>query len=223
MQLNLYKNCFELKSLRCVLFSLFLVMQEFTILSALEKSAENRSSIVFKEQENAPNPSQQEAINIMFRTNLGDVVVQLYPEEAPLTCENFLKHLEKNTYNDATFYRVISGFVIQGGIETGGINALGKSITPVRNESSPSLKNVRGSIAMARTQNIDSATTEFFINLADNPHLDATTHENHNGYTVFGKVVSGMQVVDAIAQSKTDRSDRPTVPVKIESIARLSK
>lgn len=157
--------------------------------------------------------------HVSIRTNVGTIRVSLFEEDAPKTCENFLSHIEKNTYQEASFYRVISGFVIQAGIESGGINALGKTITAVRNESTPKRKNLRGTIAMARTNNIDSATTEFFINLVDNPHLDATNYENHNGYTVFGEVISGMHVVDAIASSKTSRSDRPLVAVVIEQIA----
>lgn len=214
MQISLSQAFYDCNAFRVLALSFALIAQP---LGAFEKE-----EIAAKGNLVQQNSEIKQEKRVSIKTNLGEIEVCLFEEDAPKTCENFCAHIEQGTYSDASFYRVISGFVIQGGIEPGGVNTKGKNIVPVRNESTPKRKNVRGTIAMARTNNIDSATTEFFINLVDNPHLDATNHENHNGYTVFGDVTKGMHVVDAIAASKTSRSDRPIVAVKIESIELVS-
>jgi cyclophilin family peptidyl-prolyl cis-trans isomerase len=130
---------------------------------------------------------------------------ELYPEHAPISVENFIDLVKSGFYDGLCFHRVIPGFMIQGGgfdedfvqKETRG---------PIRNEAANQVKNLRGTLAMARTQIVDSATCQFFINLVDNDFLDfrAPTMQ-HYGYCVFGKVVSGMEAVDAIAKVKTGR------------------
>lgn len=153
-----------------------------------------------------------------METTLGIVEIELYPLEAPLTCANFVHHVEAGTYHqEASFYRVIDQFVIQGGVDGAHPGRSAKHKTVV-NESTPSRRNIRGALAMARCNNVDSATTEFYINHKDNPQLDARTHDLHNGYTVFGRVTKGMEVVDRIAKAPTDLRDCPLEPIQIIDI-----
>ena len=140
---------------------------------------------------------------VEIKTNFGAVTVELYPEKAPKTVENFLQYVKSGFYKDAIFHRVIPGFMIQGG---GFSKAMEQKPTrdPVGIESNNGLKNDTGTIAMARTQNPNSATAQFFINLSDNAFLNfsAPTVRGY-GYTVFGKVVKGMDVVEKIAKLPT--------------------
>lgn len=132
---------------------------------------------------------------VTMKTTMGDMVIELYPASAPLTVDNFLQYVNDSFYNGLIFHRVISNFVIQGG----GFNtqlAQAPTRSPIKLEAPNGLSNVRGTIAMARTNVRDSATSQFFINVVDNPFLDAST--GVDGYAVFGKVVSGMSVADAI-------------------------
>ncbi|MBQ7208646.1 MAG: peptidyl-prolyl cis-trans isomerase [Lentisphaeria bacterium] len=142
---------------------------------------------------------------ITLKTNFGDIVIELFEKEAPLTTKNFLKYVESGFYRETLFHRVIPGFMIQGG---GMDRAFNQKPTgaPVKNEAANQLSNKRGTVAMARTSVVDSATSQFFINLVDNDFLDfrAPTPQ-HYGYCVFGKVVSGMDVVDKIAGVATGR------------------
>lgn len=140
---------------------------------------------------------------VLLETSSGDILVELFADKAPATVENFLHYVDDNFYANTIFHRVIPGFMIQGG----GLGArMDEKPTrePVRNEADNGLKNVRGSIAMARTQEPHSASAQFFINLVDNDFLDhrAPTPEGW-GYCVFGRVVDGMDVVDKIAKVKT--------------------
>jgi len=134
---------------------------------------------------------------VRLKTSLGDIVIELNAAKAPVTVENFLGYVKKKHYDGTVFHRVMNGFMIQGGGFAPADAALvekpaGKSIT---NEGQNGLKNVRGSIAMARTPDPNSAKAQFFINVADNTMLD---YPNGGGYAVFGKVVEGMEVVDKI-------------------------
>lgn len=163
---------------------------------------------------------------VEFKTNQGSFIVELYPEKAPATVANFLKYVEDGFYKSTIFHRVINGFMIQGG---GFERDLFQKPTraPVKNEAANGLKNETGTIAMARTQDPNSATAQFFINLADNAFLDHTGPQPDKiGYCVFGKVVSGMDVVKKIAVIPTGRvanfSDVPTKAIKIKS-AKLLK
>ncbi|MFO0960124.1 MAG: peptidylprolyl isomerase [Isosphaeraceae bacterium] len=160
-----------------------------------------------------PGTSAQGKPQVELDTSEGKIVIELDPEKAPKTVDNFLKYVDKGHYNDTVFHRVISGFMIQGG---GFDSKLEEKNTeaPVVNESkakNPSaLGNKRGTIAMARTSDPDSATAQFFINHADNPNLDSFG----GGYTVFGTVVSGMDVVDKIAATKTGVKPLAMLPDK---------
>ncbi len=165
------------------------------------------------------------ATQVEFETNQGNFVVELYPEKAPETVANFLKYVDDGFYKSTIFHRVINGFMIQGG---GFERDLFQKPTraPVKNEAANGLKNEKGTIAMARTQDPNSATAQFFINLADNAFLDYTGPQPDKiGYCVFGKVVSGMDTVKKIAVVPTGRvsrfSDVPTKAIKIKSAKRL--
>lgn len=158
---------------------------------------------------------------IVLETNKGRIVAELDRENAPKTVENILFHVEAGYYDGLTFHRVIPGFMIQGG---GFLPDMGESQSPrpdIENEADNGLKNVRGSLAMARTSEPHSASTQFFINLVDNSFLDFTAPTREGwGYTVFGRVVEGMNVVDAIAEVPTHtvgrNSDVPVEAVIIE-------
>ena len=149
---------------------------------------------------------------VIITTSQGDITLRLFADEAPVTVENFLNYVDSGHYRGTIFHRVISGFMIQGGGFTA--NLVQKSTNaPIRNESDNGLSNRRGTIAMARTSNPDSATSQFYINHADNPTLDATP--NRAGYAVFGEVVDGMAVVDAIAAVRTSYgSHHQNVPLE---------
>ncbi len=155
-------------------------------------------------------------------TSKGPFVLQLRPDAAPKTVENFLEYVRDGFYDNTVFHRVIPGFMIQGG---GFTNDLTRKPTqdPIVNEAKPTLKNLRGSIAMARTSAPDSATSQFFINVVNNGFLDAGVRGA--GYAVFGKVTEGMGVVDAIAGVDTKNArgmaDVPVDPVIIESVSVL--
>lgn len=149
---------------------------------------------------------------VELKTNMGTIVLELYPDRAPETVKNFQQYVESGHYNGTVFHRVIPGFMIQGG----GFTAdFGQKSTrePIRNEANNGLKNAVGTIAMARTSDPHSATAQFFINVVDNPALDY--REGNFGYAVFGKVVSGMDVVQSIATVPTaTRPPHQNVPVK---------
>lgn len=156
---------------------------------------------------------------ITISTNCGNIVVELLDQSAPITCENFRQYIADGFFDGTIFHRIIPNFMIQGG----GFDAdMSQKDTrdPIRNEADNGQKNLRGTLAMARTQVVDSATAQFFINLRDNNFL------NHGGrdfgYTVFGKVTAGMDIVDAIANVPTSNhaghSDVPVEPVVIESV-----
>ena len=140
--------------------------------------------------------------SVRFVTSEGAFVVRLRPDVAPETVENFLSYVDEGFYADTLFHRVISGFMIQGG---GFDKTMSRKTTnsPITNEASETLPNLRGTIAMARTSNPDSATSQFFINVADNDFLNAGVRGP--GYAVFGKVTEGMGVIDRIARVETGR------------------
>lgn len=152
---------------------------------------------------------------ITLKTNFGDISIELFEKEAPITAENFIKYVKAGFYKDTLFHRVIPGFMIQGGgMDTDFIQK--KTNAPIKNEAANQISNKRGTIAMARTGVVDSATSQFFINLVDNDFLDfkAPTPQ-YFGYCVFGKVTAGMDVVDAIAKVATGtRGMHRDVPVE---------
>lgn len=163
---------------------------------------------------------------VELKTNRGIIVLELLPEKAPRSVANFLQYVKDGHYNGTIFHRVIDGFMIQGG---GFDPQFHQKITrpPIQNEADNGLKNSVGTVAMARTANPHSATAQFFINIANNGFLDFRSRTDQGyGYTVFGRVRSGMNVVNAIAKSKTGNmgpyQDVPTDPILIESATLLS-
>ncbi|MBR7103816.1 MAG: peptidyl-prolyl cis-trans isomerase [Lentisphaeria bacterium] len=152
---------------------------------------------------------------ITLKTNFGDISIELFEKEAPITAKNFIEYVKAGFYKDTLFHRVIPGFMIQGGgMDTDFIQK--KTNAPIKNEAANQISNKRGTIAMARTGVVDSATSQFFINLVDNDFLDfkAPTPQ-YFGYCVFGKVTAGMDVVDAIAKVATGtRGMHRDVPVE---------
>ncbi len=155
---------------------------------------------------------------VVITTSLGAITVELDPEHAPITVENFLGYVRDGFYDGTVFHRVIKDFMIQGGGMTPDLSQKGTK-PPIKNEAANGLGNVRGSIAMARTGVVDSATSQFFINVVDNAFLDHRSPDPAGyGYAVFGRVTDGMDVVDAIRVVKTGGQDVPVEPVVIESI-----
>ena len=155
---------------------------------------------------------------ITISTNHGDIVIELFEETAPISCENFRQYVNDGFFDGTIFHRVIPNFMIQGG---GFMPDMSQKETrdPIKNEADNGENNARGTLAMARTQVVDSATAQFFINLRDNNFLD---HGGRDfGYAVFGKVTEGMDIVDAIAVVPTNNnaghSDVPVDPIIIES------
>ena len=144
-----------------------------------------------------------ETPRVVLETNHGNIILELYPDEAPQSVENFLAYVDEGYYGGTIFHRVIDGFMIQGG---GFTEDMAKKATKngVPNEADNGLENSRGTVALARTADPHSATSQFFINTVDNAALDHTDKTSRGwGYTVFGKVVDGMDVVDAIAKAPT--------------------
>jgi peptidyl-prolyl cis-trans isomerase A (cyclophilin A) len=150
---------------------------------------------------------------VSLETSMGTIVIELDRQAAPVTAKNFLEYVEAGFYDGTIFHRVISGFMIQGGGLTADLKKK-NTRSPIVNEARNSPSNTRGTIAMARTNDPNSATSQFFINHKDNAPLDYVDRA-HPGYAVFGKVTQGMDVVDAIASVKTTtRSGMQNVPVE---------
>lgn len=190
------------------------------------------SAAVFAGQDPNTPPGKEKPANpvVKIATTKGEIMVELYADKAPITVENFLKYTKEGLYNGKIFHRVMKGFMIQGGgITTEMVNKIPKP--PIKNESYNKLRNERGTLAMARTNDPDSATNQFFINHVNNKSLDFDGPYKP-GYAVFGKVIKGMEVVDAIAAVKTKNSQYydekykrnvscqnvPVEPIVIESV-----
>jgi cyclophilin family peptidyl-prolyl cis-trans isomerase len=168
---------------------------------------------------------------VLMKTSDGDIVIELYAEKSPVTVENFLSYVDAGYYDGTVFHRVISNFMIQGG---GFTTEMKEKPTrdPIVNESSNKLHNTRGTLAMARTSDPNSATAQFFINQRSNLRLDWTP--GNEGYAVFGEVVEGMQVVDIIALTETGAAsvetsrgpavfqDVPVKPIVVLSMSRMA-
>ena len=164
-------------------------------------------------------------VKVKMETSYGEIILELNQEKAPITVKNFLKYTDNKFYEGTIFHRVINNFMIQGG---GLTSDMKKKVTlsEIKNEADNGLKNEVGTIAMARTNIVDSATSQFFINVKDNNFLN---HRGKNprdyGYTVFGKVVKGMTVVNRIkaaaTTSKDGRQNVPTEPILIKKVTRL--
>jgi len=169
--------------------------------------------------------AQAEQVKVLMKTSKGDMEIALDADRAPKTVANFLRYVDEGFYDGTLFHRVISGFMIQGG---GYTVEMKKKPThaPVENEAKNGLKNERGTIAMARTSDPHSATSQFFINHRDNPSLDYPSFDGW-GYAVFGRVTRGLEVLDAIAAVPTGvrngMRDVPLEPVVIEFVKRIEE
>jgi len=152
---------------------------------------------------------------IKLHTNYGDITLELDSEKAPITVQNFIDYVNSGNYDNTIFHRVIDGFMIQGGgFEPGLVQK--QTRAPIRNEAANGLKNDKYTVAMARTSDVDSATAQFFINVADNDFLNHSSPTPQGfGYCVFGKVVEGMDVVDKIKKVRTgNRGGHQNVPLE---------
>jgi len=159
---------------------------------------------------------------ILFETTLGDFKIEFFDKEAPLSTANFLKYVDSGFFNGTIFHRIVPGFVIQGGGFTEDMSQK-KTEAPIKNEADNGLKNSRGTLSMARTNDINSATSQFFVNLKDNDFLD---HSRGNfGYAVFARVTHGMDVVDKIAAVETGRKrgfdDVPVEAVIMKTVRKV--
>jgi len=159
----------------------------------------------------------------MIHTSMGDIQLELYADKAPISVENFIKYAKNGFYDGTIFHRVIGGFMIQGGGFTSDMQKK-ETGAPIQNEAGNGLSNMRGTVAMARTNDPHSATAQFFINVQNNTNLDYTggTNSRNWGYAVFARVISGMEVVDEIRFVATETqgrfSDVPVEPVTIDSV-----
>jgi peptidyl-prolyl cis-trans isomerase A (cyclophilin A) len=160
-----------------------------------------------------------------FVTSIGNVDMELYDTQAPITVKNFLNYVDSGFFNLTIFHRVVPGFVVQGGGLTADMQEKQMG-PPIKNEAGNGLKNIRGTLSMARTSEVDSATSEFFINLVDNARLD---HKDETpakfGYAVFGKVTEGMDVIDSMQKVEThtvgDYKNVPVTPIVVQSVTRV--
>ena len=159
---------------------------------------------------------------VLFKTSLGEFTIELEPKDAPISVENFLRYVDDGFFDGTIFHRIVPGFVIQGGGLTSEFDNK-ETRAPIKNEAANGLRNLRGTLSMARTNAVDSATSQFFVNLKDNAFLD---HKPGNfGYAVFGRVTKGMDVIDQIAKVRTGKrkgyDDAPLESVTIESARRV--
>jgi len=172
-----------------------------------------------KKNEKETKKTKMEMKMVKLKTSMGDIVIELNEQAAPVTVKNFLRYMEEGFYDGLIFHRVIQNFMIQGGGFTTQMKRK-ETHQPITNEAANGLKNDRGTISMARTNNPHSATSQFFINHKDNDPLNYIEQVNP-GYAVFGKVIEGMDVVDKIAAVKTTiqmgMRDVPAEPVVIQS------
>jgi peptidyl-prolyl cis-trans isomerase A (cyclophilin A) len=160
---------------------------------------------------------------IRFETTLGDFTIEFHEKEAPISVANFLRYIDEGFFDGSIFHRIVPGFVIQGGGFTEDMTQK-RTHPSIKNEADNGLKNDRGTLSMARTSDVNSATSQFFVNLKDNEFLD---HKKGNfGYAVFARVTEGMDVVDKIAAVETGRrrgfDDVPVQPVIMKSVRRIA-
>jgi cyclophilin family peptidyl-prolyl cis-trans isomerase len=166
--------------------------------------------------------SKDDTTKVVISTHLGDITVLLYEKESPISVKNFLAYADTGFYGGLIFHRVIPGFMVQGGGFTKNMMKRQPVFPPIKNESDNRVRNDRGTLAMARTQDPHSATSQFFINVVDNARLDISAQGW--GYAVFGKVIDGMEIIDKIAATKTQTvggfNDVPVEPIIIVSVKR---
>ncbi len=206
------------KRLICAL-ALFVPVAAFAAAPAAKPAP--KSAEPAKTGDVAPAPAANP--KVLLHTSMCDITLELYPDKAPKTVENFLQYVKDGFYDGTVFHRVINNFMVQGGGWTKDLQRK-RTRAPVRNEANNGLSNLRGTVAMARTADPNSAAAEFFVNVVDNKRLDYIADTNGTvswGYTVFGKVVDGMDVVDKIKAVETGPqgpfvSDVPKTPIVIE-------
>lgn len=209
------------RNLKFTLAFLMTIVQALLIGGCSSGCASNETRLEEKEGETRMTATATHPIVVM-ETSLGSIEIELFQDKAPISVENFLKYAASGHYEGTIFHRVIPDFMIQGG----GFSADMREKTtgqPIKNEAGNGLSNKRGTLAMARTMIVDSATAQFFINVKDNPFLDQRDKTpNGFGYAVFGEVKSGMDVVDAIKKVRTASrppyDDVPVEPVVIKSV-----
>lgn len=174
-----------------------------------------------------PKAAKSQNPTVLIKTNLGDITVELYADKAPISVENFLQYVKEGRYDHTIFHRVIPGFMIQGGGFTKDMQQK-TTLAAIQNEADNGLLNEKGTLAMARTSEPNSATGQFFINTANNPFLNFRSKKpSEYGYCVFGKVISGMDVVEKIEKTKTSskgpHENVPVTPVEILEAKLVSK
>lgn len=199
-------------------------MKEISILAVLSIALSLVAMMSFGSA-GAQDKAQENPIVVM-KTSMGDITIELYPDKAPLSVKNFLNYVDTKFYEGLIFHRVMSNFMIQGGGFTPDM-VRKEGGAPIQNEADNKLSNERGTIAMARTSDPHSATSQFFINVKDNKALDFTAKSPQGwGYAVYGKVIDGMDVVDAIRQVKTTtkagNENVPVDPIVIKKVYRLA-
>ncbi len=199
-----------------------------TILPLMVVLAAILSMVLFPLFKGNQSMNEETAVNpqVLLETSMGNITIQLDTENAPTTSANFLAYVDDGYFVETIFHRVIPNFMIQGGGITADMKDKPNKRAPIQNEANNSLKNDRGTLAMARTGDPHSATAQFFINLADNAFLNYSSETMQGwGYAVFGKVTDGMDVVDAIAGvntgSKGGHQDVPLETITITGVSRL--
>ncbi len=154
--------------------------------------------------ETKPAAAAAKTTDVIFETSSGNFTIRVNAEKAPVSAENFLKYVDEGFYNGLVFHRVINGFMVQGGGFTPDMKQKQPTRGAIKNEGDNGLKNLRGTVAMARTSEVNSATSQFFVNVVDNPRLDFTSADARGyGYAVFGEVIAGMDTVDKIKAEQT--------------------
>ena len=198
---------------KSLIYKMVTITAVFAAMTLLFTAGGEKEKVVPKEPQAPKTPQVKESLKVKLQTTKGDIIFELNESKAPVTVKNFLAYTNEGFFDGTIFHRVISGFMIQGGGFTPDMTKK-QTKPPIVNEASNGLKNDRGTIAMARTNNPNSATSQFFINHKNNSNLNYIAGRSP-GYAVFGKVVEGMDIVDAIAAVKTMRKrGKDNVPVE---------
>ena len=213
-KINLLFKAKSVKNYNTLKIALCTMALAFVINSCSKKDDEAEMPII----------KETKMTQVTIKTSLGDIQLELDTEKAPITVENFVSIAKSGYYTDTIFHRVINGFMVQGGGLTADMGNKSSGTAPIQNEANNGLSNDRGTIAMARTMEPHSATSQFFINHKDNSFLNHTGENMQGwGYAVFGKVTSGMEVVDAIADVATGSSGgHQNVPLEVINIESVS-
>ncbi len=214
-----------MKKIIIVIIALFVSMMLLADASAIKSSKSKLKASKEKIKKDVKKVKKMEkTVKVLMKTSMGDIELELYPDKAPITVANFVTYAKEGFYDGVVFHRVIKNFMIQGGgFDTDG-NYKNPTHPPIKNEAKNGLSNKMGTIAMARTNMINSATSQFFINVKDNLFLDHRDEGAGYGYAVFGKVIKGMDVVKKIEEvpthvnPKTHMQDWPVKDVIINKV-----